>query len=101
MRFLAFEVIAGYPKKMPKEEMTAKINGMVGEIRQRLESLPGITMLVSEPSYRGKTEKAAEENPDQVRVLFCIKKKGRKTTWKDIMDIVNKTYVPYYRLYQS
>ena len=99
MRFLAFEVIAGYPNKMTKEEMTAKINGMVEEIRQGLEGLPGITMLVSPPSYVGETKEAAEENPDQVRVLFCVKKEGRKTTWKDIMAIVNKTYAPYYRLY--
>lgn len=86
-------LIAGYPHKMSKDEMTAKMNSMVKEVNTNLGMLSGVYAEHSNIVYYGD----AIGKPDQARVLFGVRKEGRKTTWNDIMEAVNKVYAPSYK----
>lgn len=98
MKHLTFIITAGYPCKMNKEEMTAKINRMAEEIKENLAKLPGVSLINSgSVYYLGDTPQSAKEDPDQARMMFAVEKIGRGSTWRNVMDTVNKTYAPHYK----
>ena len=96
MRHLTFSLVAGYPYKMSKNEMTEKITGMVKEVNINLGMLPGVFGRHGHPYYLGDTPELAKTNPNQVRVDFSVWKNG-KTTWREIMEAINKVYAPVYK----
>lgn len=82
---------------MNKAEMTAKITEMVKDVNINLGKLDGVHAQHSDVVYYGDTKELAKTNPDQARVLFAVRKEGRKTTWADIMEAVNEIYAPHYK----
>lgn len=97
MRHLTFILCSGYPEKMNKAEMTAKITEMVKNVNINLSKLDGVHVQHSNVVYYGDTKELAKTNPDQARVLFTVQKEGRKTTWTDVMEAVNEIYAPHYK----
>lgn len=96
MRHLTFSLIAGYPSKMSKDEMTEKITEMVKEVNINLGMLPGVSAHHGNPYYLGDTVELANTNPDQVRVDFRVSKTS-ESSWNEIMSAVNKVYGPHYK----
>lgn len=90
MRTLTFEQIADSRFIADTE---AEINRIEAEITANIAQLHGVTLEVGEIRLLD----GWGDGTHQHRQTYYIRKDGRKATWDNVMDAVNKVHAPYYQ----
>ena len=90
MRTLTFEQIADSRFIADTE---AEINRIEAEITANIAQLHGVTLEVGEIRLLD----GWGDGTHQHRQTYYIRKDGRKVTWDNVMDAVNKVRTPYYQ----
>lgn len=90
MRVLKFEQITDSRFDADPE---SKINRIAREILTNLNSLVGVSVEICTPILLN----GWGDGSFQYRQTYFVKKMGRKITWNDIMDAINKVKAPRYQ----